>query len=129
MNETAAHRVSDVPRAPRARRHGGWGITTTVVSLVVLAVHHFWWTYSRMLDDLERPSGGGASSIVSINQTVNAVTVVALVLAVVAPVFAWIVRRSPVWPPLVVTALAFVVTWALNRDEVNLIHGLRLPGW
>lgn len=106
----------------RPRRHGWPGIATTFVSLTVLAVHHFWWVRVRMMTDFD-PGWGptdrdltGATE--SITATTTTVTVAATVLTVAAPVLAWVWRRSPVWPPLVVAVLAVVATWALNDDAV-----------
>lgn len=92
--------------------------------MVVLAIHFFWWTYSRMLSDLDTHGVPRGVPVTSINQTVNAITVVSMVLVVVLPVVAWFLRRSSWWIPVAITALAMVTAGILNRDEVALIHSL-----
>ena len=122
MTEPAHHRVvPDVPPTRRTRQ-GEWGITTTLASLLVLAGHFLWWTYVRMFDAFDPDWGIRGPHLSdareSVSVTTNWVTVVAMVLVVVVPVLAWVWRRSPVWPPVVVTVLAIVTTWVLTYDAV-----------
>lgn len=92
--------------------------------LVALAVHYTWWTYSRMLDDLDTRGVSSRGAKARISETVNTVTVVAMILVVLLPLIAWFVRRSSWWIPAAITALAMVTAGILNRDDVALIHSL-----
>ncbi|PFG33039.1 hypothetical protein [Sanguibacter antarcticus] len=92
--------------------------------LVVLVVYSTWWTYSRILGDLDTRGVSSRGAYVRISETVNTVTVVAMVLVVLLPLIAWFLRRSSWWIPVAITALAMVTTGILNRDEVALIHSL-----
>ncbi len=83
-----------------------------------------WWTFSRTTSDLDTHGVPAGDALVSINETVDDVTVIASLLAVALPIVAWNSRRSSWWIPVAVTVLAIVATGILNRNEVALIHSL-----
>lgn len=77
-----------------------------------------------MLDDLDTRGVSSRGAKARISETVNTVTVVAMILVVLLPLIAWFVRRSSWWIPAAITALAMVTAGILNRDDVALIHSL-----
>lgn len=95
-----------------------------VLCLFVLAVHHLWWTYGRMLGDLDTRGASHLGAVERINQTTDTITVAAAILVVLLPLTAWFSNRSSWWIPVAVTVLAVTTTGILNRDEVALIHSL-----
>lgn len=99
-------------------------LASALACLFILAVHHVWWTFSRMLGDLDTHGVSSLGAVESINQSVNTVTVTAAILVVLLPLTAWFSNRSSWWIPVAVTVLAVAATGILNRDEVALIHSL-----
>ena len=125
MSNRAGYRSASSSNEPR-RPVGELVISLVLalLSLLVLAWHHMWWTFSRLTSDLDTRGVSARVPLESIYDTVDSVTVVASILVVALPIVAWNLRRSSWWIPAAVTVLAIVATGILNRSEVALVHSL-----
>ena len=125
MSNRALYRSASSSSEPRRPvRELVTSLILALLSLLVLAWHNMWWTFSRMTSDLDTHGVSARVPLESISETVDAVTVTASILVVALPIVAWNLRRSSWWIPVAVTVLAIVATGILNRSEVALIHSL-----
>lgn len=116
--------------APRPRHDGEWGFGSSVLSLIILGAHYLWWD-QRLSNDLDpvwvdKLEPAFETAIATITSATTIISVVAAILVVVVPAFTWwSLRRSPGWPPLVITTIALLTTWIVTHPSTMV---LRHPG-
>lgn len=109
------------------------GTLALLPTVIVLVEHKAYWTFTRMMEDLDVGTLESAADNAAIREaqrhivaTTNAVTTTALVLAVVVTAFGWFTARRRYWVyPLLVAVAALVATWLLNAEAVDLIRSFR----
>lgn len=116
-------------RTVSRRRDGEWGVGASLLSLIILGAHYLWWDQrlGTELDPVWADEYDPAFEVAlgTITSTTTVVSAVAAVLVVVVPAVTWALRRSPGWPPLVITTVALVTTWIVTYPSTMV---LRPPG-
>ncbi|WP_024288004.1 hypothetical protein [Cellulomonas sp. KRMCY2] len=109
------------------------GALMLVPTVIILVGHEAHWTFIRMMRDLDVRTLESAADNAALRdarrqivETTDAVTLTALVLAVLVTASGWLAGRRRYWTyPLFVTAVAVVAIWFLNAQAVELLHSFR----
>ena len=131
MTDFYQRRPDSAPRRTERPRHDGeWGFGSSVLSLIILGAHYLWWD-RRLRGELDpvwadELSPALDAALRTITSATTIISVVAAILVVVVPAVTWwALRRSPGWPPLVITTIALLTTWIVTHPSTMV---LRHPG-
>lgn len=101
----------------------------SLISLIAIGAHYLWWDLRLENELVASWASSGLTEIVAARERIATATAVisqvAAVLVVVVPIVVWYLRRSPWWPPLVITAVALLATWVATYPSMTI---LRYPG-
>jgi hypothetical protein len=104
-----------------------------VPAVIILVGNKVHWTFIRMMRDLDTRTLESAVDNAAVRdarrqivETTDAVTLTAIVLAVLVTASGWLAGRRRYWAyPLLVTAVAVVAIRFLNAEAVELLHLFR----